>query len=122
MGERRRLSTNIINVTDQLALVKRKMAHFEKTPEVVCVLSSGQGSRGGVDRIQSSGQLCADAHAGAAVGCRADLGIENSGRFGRGLAQYLVRQNEQAKVGRFYNFPARSIATANHSPSTAAIR
>jgi len=26
-------------------------------------------------------------------------GIENSGRFGRGVAQYLVRQNEQAKVG-----------------------
>ena len=122
MGERKRLSTNIINVTDRLALVKRKMVHFEKHPEGVCVLSSGQGSRGGVDRFQSSGQLCAGAHAGAAVGCRADPGIENSGRVGHGLAQVLVRQNEQAKVGRFYNFPDLNIATANHSPSTAAIK
>ena len=60
--------------------------------------------------------------AGAAVGCRADPGIENSGRFGRGPDQYLVRQNEQANVGKFYKFPDLSIATANLKPSTAAIR
>jgi len=61
------------------------MAHFKKSPEGVCALSSGQGSRGGVDRIQSSGQLCAGAHMGAAVGCRADLGIENSGTIFDGI-------------------------------------
>ena len=99
------------------------MVHFEKNSEVGGVLSSGQGSREaeltGSNRPASYAQVLTraqqfDAERIWASKTAAGLGVVSP--------QYLVRQNEQAKVGRFYNFPARSIATANYRPSTAAIR